>query len=346
MGKVVVLVVVVLVLAGGIYYLTADRPDVVIYASLDQPHSEPILREFEKETGLNVRMVFDSELNKTVGRTNALLEEKSNPKADVYWNNEVMNTVRLKEADVLQPYESPSARDIPAKWKDPEHYWTGFAARARVIILNTEIAKEIEPDETKWPKSTEDFLDPKWKGRIAIAKPITGTTLTHMTVFWSMKGPEFTLDFWRRFSDNEGFLPPSNSAVMKLVREGRYAFGFTDTDDFQVAADEGFPVRRIFPDQDEGGMVTGCLVIPNSVALVKNCPHPENGKRLIDYILSRQVEEKLARGSSAQMPVRGSVPRPDYVKSAEDLVTMDVDWAKAADASKPFQDWFQEFLAK
>ena len=59
-----------------------------------------------------------------------------------------------------------------------------------------------------------------------------------------------------------------------------------------------------------------------------------------------RVEEALANGPSAQMPVRKSVPRPDYVKSADDLVTMDVDWEKVAESVEPANAWLLEFLSK
>ena len=346
MGKIVLVLAVVAVLGAGLYVLTQDAPDVVVYCALDGFFSEPLLTEFQEESGLKVQWVFDAESVKTVGLTSKLIEEKSNPKCDVFWNNELVNTIRLKNADVLQPYVSSSAADISAAWKDPEGYWTGIAARGRVLILNEEELRKLEPDESKWPSRTEDFLDPKWKGHMVIAKPEAGTTLSHMAVLEAMKGPDFVHRLWEGLRANEIHVATGNAHVMKLVRAGDFAFGWTDTDDCQVAIDEKFPVRRVFPDQEPGGEVTGCLLIPNSIALVKNCPHPENGRKLIDFILSKKVEEALANGPSAQIPVRKSVPRPDYVRSAEDLVTMDVDWATAAASLRPFDAWYKETATK
>ena len=320
------------------------RPDVVIYSALDQVHSEPIIRQFERETGLTVKALYDQEAVKTVGLVTRLVAEESNPKCDVFWNNELVHTIRLKNKGLLAPYVSPSAADIPAKWKDPEGYWTGFAARARIFILNVEKMKAAEPDETKWPSRTEDLLDPKWKGEVGMAKPLAGTTLTHMSVLWAIKGPEYVKDFWTRLFANGGKVATGNAHLMKEVSQGSFLFGYTDTDDFNKARVEKKPVRRVFTDQTEGGDILGCLVIPNSIALVKNGPNPENAKKLIDFILSKEVEEKLAKSPSAQMPVRKDVERPEYVRSAEELVTMDVDWAKVAEAVKPATAWLSEFV--
>lgn len=62
--------------------------EVVIYAAQDQIYAEPILHEFEKETGLKVKAVYDSEAVKTTGLANRLLAERSHPQCDVFWGNE------------------------------------------------------------------------------------------------------------------------------------------------------------------------------------------------------------------------------------------------------------------
>ena len=61
---------------------------VVVYTSEDQVFSEPILRDFEKETGIKVKAVFDTEESKSTGVMNRLIAEKNNPQADVFWANE------------------------------------------------------------------------------------------------------------------------------------------------------------------------------------------------------------------------------------------------------------------
>jgi len=280
---------------------------VVIYCALDEQHSSRLIRLFEEESGLTVKAIYDRELTKTVGLVNQLVEEASNPRCDVFWNNEIVNTVKLKKKGILAPYRSPAAAAIPPRWKDPEGYWTGFAARARVFIVNTELVGRPE----EYPTSLEDFLAPEWKGRCAMARPRTGTTLTHFASLYRQWGREKMVAFHQGLTANQVGFMQGNAHVMRQVRDGKFAWGLTDTDDFNVALDRGFPVTRVYPDQQ--GM--GTMVIPNTVCLIKDCPHPEAGKKLIDFILSPQVEEALAAGKSAQIPVRPDVPRPDHVKS-------------------------------
>src|SRR3982750_3589235 len=86
-----------------------------------QPVAEPIVREFEKRTGIKVDLQTDTEATKSSGLAARLQAERSNPQADVWWGNEVFHTINLAENGVLGAYESPSAADIPDKFKDPHH---------------------------------------------------------------------------------------------------------------------------------------------------------------------------------------------------------------------------------
>ena len=107
---------------------SADNSRVVLYTSVDQPVAEPIVREFEKRTGIKVDLQTDTEATKSSGLAARLQAERANPQADVWWGNEVFHTINLAENGVLAPYESPSAADIPAKFKDPGHRWAGSGA--------------------------------------------------------------------------------------------------------------------------------------------------------------------------------------------------------------------------
>ena len=81
---------------------SSGAPVVVIYASQDQVYAEPILKEFEKQTGIKARAVYDSEAVKTVGLANRLLAERSNPQCDVFWNNEELRTRQLAAQDIFR----------------------------------------------------------------------------------------------------------------------------------------------------------------------------------------------------------------------------------------------------
>ena len=292
-----------------------SRVDVCLYVALDQEFSETLVREFEKRTGLAVKARFDTEASKTVGLVNAIFEERTRPRCDVFWNNEIAHTLRLTNAGLLAPYPSPSAAEIPAQWKDSEGRWHGFAARARILIVNTKLVPETERPSSMW-----DLIDSRWKGRCGVARPLTGTTLTHFTTLRNVLGEAEFARFVDGLFKNEVVFLPSNGATMRNVSEGKLAFAFTDTDDYHVALKKGHPVAAVFPDQ--GPQQIGTMLIPNSIGMIAGAPHPEAAKKLLDFVLSTEVEGLLAAADSAQIPVRASVVGPSAFPKIAGLKTM------------------------
>jgi ABC-type thiamine transport system substrate-binding protein len=76
--------------------------EVILYAAQDQVYAEPILRDFEKQTGLKVRAIYDSEANKTVAIANRLIAERNRPQCDVFWGNEELRTRQLAAMNVFR----------------------------------------------------------------------------------------------------------------------------------------------------------------------------------------------------------------------------------------------------
>jgi iron(III) transport system substrate-binding protein len=295
---------------------------VVVYTSADQLFSEPILDRYQATTGVTVKAVYDVEAAKTVGLVNRLIAEKNHPQADVFWNSEVARTVALQQRGLLTPYHSPSAVDIPPLFKDPHGFWTGFAARARVLVYNVE---QLRPSDL--PDSIFELTQPQWRGRVALGYPLLGTIATHFGALYAVLGPSRTETFLKDLKANHVTIVAGNSVVRDVVADGEFPIGFTDTDDVNVAMQTGKPVDMHFPDQ-EG---IGTLLIPNTAALIKNGPHPTEGRKLIDYLLSPAVEAALAASPSANLPLRDSVPRPASLPRLSSLKVMTVDYNRLAE---------------
>jgi len=111
---------------------------VVVYSSEDRIFAEPVLKEFERRTGIRVVGVYDTEETKSTGLVIRLIAKKGNPDGDVFWSGDPVRPHVLKSKGVLAPYVSPSAKSIPESFKDKEGYWTGFSARTRVLLYNTD----------------------------------------------------------------------------------------------------------------------------------------------------------------------------------------------------------------
>lgn len=269
---------------------------VVIYTSVDQVFSEKILSDFEKETGITVKAVYDVEASKTVGLEKRLVAEKDSPQADVFWNSEHIRTLRLVEKDLFAPYSSNNATDIPNTYKDTEkNLWTGFGVRARVLVVNKNLI-----NKESYPSKLSDLTDPKWKGKASIAKPLFGTTSTHFTALYTRDGENSLKEFINQLKENDVAILTGNSHVRDSVVNGEYAFGLTDTDDASVSIQKGAPIEMIFMDQDS----EGSFAVFQTTALVKNGPNPENAKKLIDYLVSKKAEKALIEMGAVQLSVR------------------------------------------
>jgi len=302
---------------------------VVVYTSLDDVFSRPILEAFQRETGIEVAPVFDVEATKTTGLYQRLLAEKDRPRADVFWNSEVVRTVQLEKAGVLERYVPRGAEGIPDGLKAPSGEWTGFAARARVLIYHT---GRVPPAEA--PRSIMDLASERFRGEAGIAEPLFGTTATHAGALRARLGAARMEEFFRSLVANGVKVLGGNSVVRDRVAAGELKIGLTDTDDAFVALKKGLPVGIVFPDQEaafpgvDGPL--GTFLIPNTVAVIAGAPHPEAARRLADYLLRPETEEALARGDSAQIPVRKDLRSPEGLRVPANLARMDVSFEAAA----------------
>ncbi|MGR3310752.1 MAG: extracellular solute-binding protein [Candidatus Brocadiales bacterium] len=304
--------------------------EVVVYVSEDRVFSEPILRDFEKDTGIKVRAVYDTEETKSTGVMNRLIAEKNNPQADIYWANEPIRAIVLKQRGISMPYSSPSATGIPSDFKDPRGYWTGFSARARVFVVS---------GEGETPNSIFAYTDKKWKNKSVVANPLFGTTTSWVSALFTIWGDDKAKDFMERMKENGVKLSTSNGESTTLVTNKEFVFSLVDSDDATNAIREGRAVKQIYPDQEEDGL--GCLVLPNATVLIKGGPNPENGKKLIDYLLSPETERKLAFANCAQIPLHEGVETPSDVKKIEEIKTMKVDFESVAEKMQEIQQYLK-----
>jgi iron(III) transport system substrate-binding protein len=231
---------------------------------------------------------------------------------------------------VLAAYESPAATAFPEQFRATDHTWTAFAARARVFLVNTDKV----PESKDWPQSVLDMADVKWKGRFTMAKPFFGSTASHAACLYAMLGDQEAGELFRKIKDNDVVIMPGNKQVAVAVGQGRYDFCLTDTDDAMAEVEAGKPVAIVFPDQ--GGKLDARLrplYVPNTAAMIQGGPNPDGARKLVDYLLGPEVEAKLARSASKQIPlnphVKVELPREIMRPNAKDFGL--IDFRKAAE---------------
>jgi iron(III) transport system substrate-binding protein len=317
----------------------SSQPRVVLYCAQDREFAEGVLKDFTDKTHLAVAPKYDTEADKSVSLYFEITHEKDRPRCDVFWNNEIVSTIRLQNQGLLLPYSSEPGQLYPHA---ADNTWYAFAGRARIIIVNTNLVPEGER-----PRSLLQLTDQRWKDRVAMARPQFGTSATQAACLFQALGKEKAAEYYRGVKANGVQIVPGNKDAAVAVGQGRspdgrpVAVGVTDTDDAMEEIEAGHPVAIIFPDQD--GM--GTLYIPNTVAIIKGCPNPDGARRLVDHLLDGEVEQALMK-AGWHFPMRkgnNEIPAPELRGGDK---KMNVDFEKAAELWEEVQKFLSEEFAR
>lgn len=299
----------------------ADR--VVLYSSVDDYLLRDLLPRYEAATGVRVDLVGDTEATKSAGLAERVIAEQSRPRADVWWSSEPFFTIRLARAGLLEPGAARAAlgEDVAAEWPaglmSADGSWVGLASRARVIVYRPSRVPEADV-----PRRLADLADPRWNGRVAIARPEFGTTRGHLAALIESDGAE-AVEAWLRAMVAGGLRVYSgNATVVRAVAQGEVDLGLTDTDDVWAGQRNGWDVAAVFEVRDPPRLHSGLqpgpppghtpishgpLILPNTAGLIRAGPNPERGRHLLAWILGGEAERMLAASESRNYPVHPGI---------------------------------------
>ena len=287
----------------------SDENKVVIYCPHPLAFINPLVEEFEKESGVKVEVVAagTGELLKRVE------SEKANPLADIFWGGS-LSTVKPKAA-LFEEYRSVNEDHIQKDFKNVEGSITRFTDIPSVIMINTNLIGDVKVE------GYEDLLNPALKGRIAFADPSKSSSsyehLINMLYAMGKGDPDKGWDYVTNLAKNlDGKLLSGSSAVYKGVADGEYAVGLTFEEGGAKYVADGAPVKLVY-------MKEGVISKPDGIYIIKNAKHMENAKKFIDFITSKKAQtlitQQLHRRSvrdDVDAPV-GLVPKAE-IKSITD----------------------------
>ena len=269
---------------------------VVVYTSVDRVYADIIFNDFEQATGIKVLAVYDVESSKTTGLATRLLLEKDSPKADVFWNSEIMYTIQLKNADILETF-SPAKTNLPDNFIDPDNKWIAFGGRSKVWIIN----KDSIP-KSDYPNSISDIYLLSNKYKTSIANPVFGTTATYAANIYDTLGSLKGNELFKHINE-KSFIANGNSAVRDLVVSGQIDFGLTDTDDALVGLKKGANIDIRFLNQTN----TNLFIIPNSVSIIKSGPNSEAANIFVNFLLKDDTINKMMNIGSIQFNITDKI---------------------------------------
>ncbi len=246
--------------------------EVVLYSSNQPDLLDAIAQDFKAKTGITVSVV-----RMGTGEAMKRIEaEKANPLGDVFWSGDVAVLDNAKAN--FMPYLSPEAKTLPANYKEKDNKWTAANTHLMIIMANTSLVPEAE-----LPKSWADLLDPKWKDKIVMANPQkSGSAYAQVYGFNKILG----WDGVKKLVDNVKVLD-SSSLIYKGTAAGEYPLGITmEYAAHRYIAGGDKNVKVIYPSD-------GVIAAPEGAAIIANCKHPEEAKKLVDYLLSQAVVNKI-----------------------------------------------------
>ena len=254
----------------------SDENKLVVYCPHPLSFINPLVEEFEKESGIKVEVVAagTGELLKRVE------SEKANPLGDIFWGGS-LSTMKPK-ANLFEPYKSANEDHIQEAFKNTEGSMTRFTDIPSVIMVNTDLIGDIKVE------GYEDLLNPALKGKIAMADPSKSSSayehLINMLYAMGNGNPDNGWDYVTKFCKNlDGKLLSGSSAVYKGVADGEYVVGCTFEEGGAKYVADGAPVKLVY-------MKEGTVFLPASATIIKGAKNMDNAKLFIDFILSEEVQ--------------------------------------------------------
>ncbi|MDF2708241.1 MAG: phnS [Nonomuraea muscovyensis] len=312
-----------------------DGSTVVIACTPQEELCQAVTAAFTKATGVKASFVRMSS-GEAVARLDAA---RSRPEFDVYYGGPSDGHVSAFQAGLIEKYVSPNAAAIPAEHKASDGTWTGIYVGALGFCSNEEALKRIGAPA---PASWADLVDPRYKGQIAIAHPSTsGTSYAAMWTQMVLNGMDAgkSFDYLGKLHKNVLQYSKSGSAPGQMAGRGEVAVGVIFAHDCVKYQKEGFTMlKTTFPSEGTGYEV-------GAVSLVKNGPNPANGKKFLDWTLTKEHQELGPTVGSYQVPTNPQVAVTADMVDLKTIKLVDYDSVKAGERRKDLTGRFDSEIA-
>ena len=321
--------------SGGNTKATTEKPGagktdkLVIYCPHPLTFINPLVTEFEKQSGIKVEVVAagSGELLKRVE------SEKANPMGDIFWGGS-LGTMKPR-ANLFENYTSANEDKIQQAFKNTEGSLTRFTDIPSVIMINTKLIGDIKIE------GYEDLLNPKLKGKIAFADPAKSSSsyehLINMLYAMGKGDPEQGWDYVKALCTNlDGKLLSGSSAVYKGVADGEYAVGLTFEEGGAKYVADGAPVKLVY-------MKEGVISKPDGVYIIKKAKNMENAKKFIDFITSKDAQTIIVQ-QLYRRSIRVDVEPPKGLIEKSQIKIINDDDKVVVDNQRQWLDKFKDIF--
>ena len=282
------------------------------------------------QENIDITMPHD---NKNSGQTlSQLIAEKDNPVADVAYYG-VSFGIKAREAGVVTPYKVAHWDEIPAGLKDPDGYWFTIHSGTIGFFVNKDALGGAPV-----PRSWADLLKPAYRGMIGYLDPTSAfvgyaaAVAANLALGGSLDNFDAGIAFFKQLRQNEPIVPKQTSYARVISGEIPILFDY-DFNAYRGKYKDMANIEFVIPAE-------GTIVVPYVMSLVKNGPRPENGKKVLDFVMSDKGQAIWA--NAFLRPVRASAMSPEaaakFLPASEYERARPVDYAKMAEAQNTFRD--------
>ena len=308
----------------------------VVYCSNEPKACQTAVDQFSEKYDVKVDMTRSGS-----GSTYAkILAEKDNPKGDVWYAGTLDPHSQAGVNGLLETYESPMLVEIGEIFKNPatnkKHQTTGVYAGVLGYSVNTDLLKE---NNLTMPQSWQDLTKPEYKGLIQVASPqSSGTAYTALATLVQLWGEDQAFEYLKKLHQNVGQYTKSGSAPGKAAARGETLIGIGFLHDHAKQIKNGFPLVLVVPTEGTGYEIGG-------LSIIKNSRNPENAKKFVDFMLSKEGQEIGASIDMFQVPtnVNAAIP-PEAIRLDEvNLIDYDfVTYGTEKERSHLINRWVEE----
>ena len=198
-----------------------------------------------------------------------------------------VETHQLVKEGFIQPYLSPESAAYPQGFKDAKGYWVDYFDAYNIIAYNTKLV----PKEHA-PKSWDDLLDPRWKGKIAMDDEMY-SWYAAMAVAW---GRERAERFMKAFAKQDIQLRSGQTLIAQLMAAGEFHMGMALAHRIERMKEQGAPVEWVTT-------LDPITVSLHPIGVATKAPHANSAKLFIDFVLSKEGQQLvLAMGRTPSRP--------------------------------------------
>lgn len=306
-----------------------------IYSAMPEVELPSYIAAFEADTGIKVNYVRLS-AGEMMTRIQA---EDANPLVSVMHGGPSDTYVSATQMGLLAPYQPEGVASAPEAYRDATGYWSPIYVGAIAFACNTEWFEENQMD---YPTSWADLLKEEFKGEISMAHPTTsGTAYTVLATLMQLYGDDTDAawEYMQALNKNIRQYTKSGGAAPQQAALGEVAIALTFSHDALVYANQGYPIKLMFPSEGTGYEVGAVGLLANGIEAEQ-----ENAKIFIEWCMSARAQEIYIENESCRLPTNVDAKVTEGLTLLSELPIIEYDAVWAGEQKAALNEKFMQMV--